>query len=762
MSKQQGQPWRWADHPPLRSIQLENFKSVLDQDVGLGMLTVLVGKNSAGKSTMLDSILMRSQAGIDFAGHDVPLNGELINLGSFDDVLSATRRGDSIARIGAVISVNSEEGAEPARPRTRMLALRRRGGQGSRTRSAPRNRFLFGVEVALRELSRQWRRRMRQPSELTIRWSIGFHCTDPTVVSSVVTFPEVACCDLSLASESDGILASASVRALTAEGMPRPAFLEHIPAGGRSIEYRPTGEEVPSTFGEVAGGSDSGGPICDAALVDGLPDAVRVALDAKRFVAKELVDLWLRHLAFPEAGLQNLSSALPEPTDFLDDAADTSSADAFLGEPSANEKAARQRKRLADLLEQAARWADFYFEHVVGNEVLEELAHPGPSRWRGMGGRQRPADFFEGLGIRPKGTVQEASRAVAKAQEVLRANRRDGAKAKAPLVDRLYVAIGVEAEDLGEVEVKEVRAALLEATALDEGGPEGPYEGLYERVEAAMAPGERGTVVVRSDEFNHAISALRRAVQEFMVNNVEHIGPLRVEPRAVYNTGRHDRLPKVGQTGENTAAVLANSADLNVVCPKKDGDPEEMPLADAIRYWLGRDGLELADDIRSQSFGAAGYVLEVKPPGVDKWLKLMGVGTGVSQVLPVLVQGLLSDPGSVLILQQPELHLHPALQQDLGDFLMACAKSGKQVLLETHSEYLISRLARRVAEGSTDGDVVKLLLVEHSQDAGTTYEPAAIDEYGTIAWPEGFFEEAADEAFKILDAGLARQSDLEG
>ena len=105
-----------------------------------------------------------------------------------------------------------------------------------------------------------------------------------------------------------------------------------------------------------------------------------------------------------------------------------------------------------------------------------------------MGGRQRPADFFEGLGIRPKGTVQEASRAVAMAaQEVLEAKRRDGAKAKAPLVDRLYVAIGVGAEDLGEVEVKEVRAALLEATALDEGGPEGPYEGLYERVEAAMA-----------------------------------------------------------------------------------------------------------------------------------------------------------------------------------------------------------------------------------------------------------------------------------
>jgi predicted ATPase len=165
----------------------------------------------------------------------------------------------------------------------------------------------------------------------------------------------------------------------------------------------------------------------------------------------------------------------------------------------------------------------------------------------------------------------------------------------------------------------------------------------------------------------------------------------------------------------------------------------------------------LVDGIRSTPWGAAGYELKVKPIGIDKWVHLMAVGTGVSQVLPVLVQGLLINPGSVLVLQEPGSQLHPALQQDLGDFLLACAKSGKQVVLETHSEYLVTRLARRIAEGA-DADLVKLLRVDYSEEAGTTYQPAPIDDYGNIEWPEGFFEEASDEAFKILDAGLAKQA----
>ncbi|WP_162528596.1 AAA family ATPase [Mycolicibacterium sp. CBMA 361] len=83
-------------------------------------------------------------------------------------------------------------------------------------------------------------------------------------------------------------------------------------------------------------------------------------------------------------------------------------------------------------------------------------------------------------------------------------------------------------------------------------------------------------------------------------------------------------------------------------------------------------------------------------------LDLTSVGTGVSQVLPVLVMCLQAPPGSLLLIEQPELHLNPAVQQKLADFLLAIAASGRQLLVETHSDYLITRLRLRTAKDPTE------------------------------------------------------------
>ncbi len=126
----------------------------------------------------------------------------------------------------------------------------------------------------------------------------------------------------------------------------------------------------------------------------------------------------------------------------------------------------------------------------------------------------------------------------------------------------------------------------------------------------------------------------------------------------------------------------------------------------------------------------------------------------------MVVQCLLAEPGSLVLLQQPELHLHPALQQRLGDFLLACARSGRQIILETHSEYLISRLALRVAEDPSDetSNLVAVLLTQLG-DNGTEYVPANIDRYGEVAWPRGFFDEGASEALATLQAGIKKQKE---
>ncbi len=66
----------------------------------------------------------------------------------------------------------------------------------------------------------------------------------------------------------------------------------------------------------------------------------------------------------------------------------------------------------------------------------------------------------------------------------------------------------------------------------------------------------------------------------------------------------------------------------------------------------------------------------------------MNVGIGTSQVLPVLILGLISPQGTVVIYEQPELHLHPYSQSRLADFFIAMSKLGKQIIIETHSEYI--------------------------------------------------------------------------
>ncbi len=93
-------------------------------------------------------------------------------------------------------------------------------------------------------------------------------------------------------------------------------------------------------------------------------------------------------------------------------------------------------------------------------------------------------------------------------------------------------------------------------------------------------------------------------------------------------------------------------------------------------------------------------LFEVDVKGAGATANLADVGFGISQVLPVLVQGLLMRPGGVYLVQQPEIHLHPDAQAGLADFFIYLASYGVITVVETHSEYLLLRIRRRLAEGA--------------------------------------------------------------
>ena len=139
-------------------------------------------------------------------------------------------------------------------------------------------------------------------------------------------------------------------------------------------------------------------------------------------------------------------------------------------------------------------------------------------------------------------------------------------------------------------------------------------------------------------------------------------------------------------------------------------------------------------------------------------------GMSVSQMVPIIV-GCLADGIGLLIVEQPELHVHPSVQVELGDLLIHAINGnkedvigGKSLILETHSEHILLRLLRRVretAEGelppgtlSLTPDLLSVVYVEPADD-GVYFQPLRIDEEGEFIdrWPSGFFEERADELF---------------
>lgn len=138
---------------------------------------------------------------------------------------------------------------------------------------------------------------------------------------------------------------------------------------------------------------------------------------------------------------------------------------------------------------------------------------------------------------------------------------------------------------------------------------------------------------------------------------------------------------------------------------------------------------------------------------------LTHVGVGVSQVLPIVVSCLLARPDTLLIFEQPELHLHPKVQTLLADFFLAMSMLGKQCILETHSEYLINRLRFRAAaaEAKQLVDTLEIYFVEKTGNQAN-FRKVKVNEYGAIVeWPDGFFDQSQSEAEEILRAATLKK-----
>ncbi len=181
-------------------------------------------------------------------------------------------------------------------------------------------------------------------------------------------------------------------------------------------------------------------------------------------------------------------------------------------------------------------------------------------------------------------------------------------------------------------------------------------------------------------------------------STIRYLGPLRDDPKPVYAIASSADPSDIGIKGEYTAAVLDlySSQQVDFIAPGNVNAPvTKVNLRDAVLAWL--EYFEIAEAFSTREEGKLGHRLAVRPKGTRNELDLTNVGVGVSQVLPIVVMSLISDPGSTLLFEQPELHLHPKVQSFLADFFLAVTRTGRQCLVETHSEYLINRLRLRAS-----------------------------------------------------------------
>lgn len=153
-----------------------------------------------------------------------------------------------------------------------------------------------------------------------------------------------------------------------------------------------------------------------------------------------------------------------------------------------------------------------------------------------------------------------------------------------------------------------------------------------------------------------------------------------------------------------------------------------------------------------------GRLLYTGKNGTDDMVSIADVGFGVSQTLPVVVALLAAEPGQLVYIEQPEIHLHPRAQVAMAELLANAAKRGVRVVAETHSDLLLTGVQSLVAEGRLPPELVKLHWF--TRESGVTNIVSTdLDEAGSFAedWPEDFGRVALETQSRYLDAAESRR-----
>lgn len=279
---------------------------------------------------------------------------------------------------------------------------------------------------------------------------------------------------------------------------------------------------------------------------------------------------------------------------------------------------------------------------------------------------------------------------------------------------------------------------------------------IYRALKDVPGPG-----VSLLSRLNSASSSIRRRLYNvtMFLQGTSHIGPLRTQPERIY-FGTGGKPATVGVKGEFTQDIFWRD--------KRIGHET---LIDNINNWLEKLNFNSKLNIVPLGVGEI-YQLKVMENGLS--VNIADVGFGLSQILPILTECINfslrdinhdirlregyyprtykgeEEINRLFITEQPEIHLNPKIQAALGDFFIQLGDQNRMLLIETHSEHIITRIQRRVADGSLNPeDAIIYYISKH--DNKSEIKKISISPNGEFSyWPKGFFQDDFEDAIEII------------
>lgn len=238
---------------------------------------------------------------------------------------------------------------------------------------------------------------------------------------------------------------------------------------------------------------------------------------------------------------------------------------------------------------------------------------------------------------------------------------------------------------------------------------------------------------------------------EELFSNIYYLGPLREYPKRQY-TWAGAQPADMGRRGEKVIDAILASRERDQTISRGKG-LKRLTVEEYVAFWLRELNMIHNFSVEPITEGSNLYSVWVQKTRHSAKVLITDVGFGVSQILPVITLCYYVPEGSTILMEQPEIHLHPTVQAGLSDVFIDAIKNRKiQIILESHSEHLLRRLQRRIAEEQLSADSASLYFC-NMHNGSSQLEHLNIDLMGRITnWPDGFFGDEFGEMAAMTKA----------